>query len=903
MKGLLFFILLWLVCSSALAQKYPLDTSSLFNWKQAEMPLLCPNGNYFGYTIKNEPSGSETVVIKSIRGNWNIKFNGGRMLQFSPNSQYGGILLGRDSLGIILLGENKVEYFTGIESFDFFTFNNQPSIIFSKEGQRINVLALNDKYMREFDGVEYSIHKKSAAVLVMKERLIGDKKEELVTYLNLQNGKSKIIWQGRKAANFIWNQDGTQIAFSTEELAASEQTRFFWHYRLGDSLAVRLPSLGVDSIVRNMMLSSISRFSKDGNSLFINLRRKAISKPASTAAKVDVWTYQDAVLQSQQIEDLRFYGTKYFDAVISISKQKLFAIQEENYSLVSGRESDQWGVYAERTGERNERYWNIKAKCRYFLVSKQNGSRIELKSIPETNVIVLSPMERYIVYYHPNQRRYFSYEIATGKVKDISLGAIADWTVDNDRPESSKLAVGVAGWAAGDSLVFLYDRSDVWKFSTEGKFTPVNATNGFGKKHKVILRILQTSANTILPATDKILVSAFNSLTKDNGFYRFGLNESNDPEQLSMGSFFYYAPAARTFNIDDSHNLIPLKADSLNKYVVRRMRAEESPNFFYTEDFKTFVELSDVYPEKNYNWIKSELVNFKSLSGQRCQGILYKPENFDSTKKYPVIFYYYEKVSDGLHVFYQPQLAEGALNIPWLVSSGYLLFTPDINYTIGQPGRSAYNSVVAAANLLSKRNYVDRNNMGLQGHSFGGFETNYIITRSNLFKCALSSAGATDAIGGYLGIAGWGSSNLAKYEHNQHRLGTTLWDNQALFLENSPVLFANKITTPLLIMHNIKDANVSFTQGVELFIALRRLGKKVWLLQYDDGDHGLDSGDKISTLDFTIRMTQFFDYYLKGAAAPNWMTRGVEAIRKGVDNGLELDSSGILSEKGLLRQK
>jgi dipeptidyl aminopeptidase/acylaminoacyl peptidase len=184
--------------------------------------------------------------------------------------------------------------------------------------------------------------------------------------------------------------------------------------------------------------------------------------------------------------------------------------------------------------------------------------------------------------------------------------------------------------------------------------------------------------------------------------------------------------------------------------------------------------------------------------------------------------------------------------------------------------------------------------MGLQGHSWGGYQTNYIITQTSIFAAAVSFAGLSDFISGYNSIIVNGKSAQYSFELDQCRIGSTLWQNTNSYINNSPIFFANKIATPILLINNKGDGAVPFTQGVELFVALRRLNKKAWMLQYDGEDHSLQS-DKASR-DFTFRMFQYFDHYLKKMHPPKWMTKGIPAIKKGIDAGYELDSIGTCGE-------
>jgi len=246
-------------------------------------------------------------------------------------------------------------------------------------------------------------------------------------------------------------------------------------------------------------------------------------------------------------------------------------------------------------------------------------------------------------------------------------------------------------------------------------------------------------------------------------------------------------------------------------------------------------------------------------------------------------------LSDGLYDFNFPGWSIN-VNVPYFVSNGYLVFLPDIIYKIGEPGQSALNAVESAARYLSRMPWVDSTRMAIQGHSFGGYETNYIVTHSHLFAAAATFAGTSDWISAYGELEfGSGLPRQSKYEIGQDRLGASLWQRPDLYVKNSPIFSADQVTTPLLIVANKEDGGVPFEQGVELYMALRRLNKKVWMLQYDGEGHSV-SGKNAA--DYTIRLTQFFDHYLKGAAPPVWMTQGIPASLKGIKAGYELDNSG-----------
>lgn len=549
------------------------------------------------------------------------------------------------------------------------------------------------------------------------------------------------------------------------------------------------------------------------------------------------------------------------------------------------------------TGE--ESRWNRPSQGIQAVISTRDGS----KTWQNTNQFQawLSPTGKYVVYHDGKQRSYFSYEIESGRVRNITRDVSAMWwsnrTAAEGVPNQRNSAKGVAGWVKGDTAVLIYDRNDIWLVDPAAKTPPVNVTNGYGRRHNIVLELALDYSDKSVTSDEQLILVAVNRTTKANGFYSTIIGQRGDPILLTMGAYVYdlrdvVTPAGASFR--------PLKAIQADTYIVRRASAADAPNFFATTDFKTFNRLSDLHPEREYNWLTTELHTWRTVAGVQLQGILYRPENFDATKTYPVIFNYYDMKSDGLNAYLRPGPSECEINIPMYVSNGYLVFTPDIHYKIGHPGESAVESIVSAAKYLATMPWVDPSRMGIQGCSFAAFETNYLVTHTNVFAAAVSAAGLSDLISAYGALYESGASKQEQIEGGQYRLGASLWEEPELYVENSPVLRAGQVVTPLLMMHNRKDPVCPFANAVEFFTALRRLGKKAWMLQYDDGRHTLEGK---SAVDFSMRMAQFFDYYLKGAPPPKWMTEGVPARLKGIETGLELDTSGREPGPGLVQEE
>ena len=328
------------------------------------------------------------------------------------------------------------------------------------------------------------------------------------------------------------------------------------------------------------------------------------------------------------------------------------------------------------------------------------------------------------------------------------------------------------------------------------------------------------------------------------------------------------------------------KAKAADKLIYTVQSHVLSPDIQGTDmTFAKSTKLSDINPQqKDKKWSTVEMINWSSLDGIPLEGLLYKPEDFDATKEYPLIVYFYERNSDNIHRYWGATPIRSIINPAFYASRGYLVFIPDIVYRDGYPGPSCYNAVMPGVTQLINEGYVDIDHIGMQGHSWGGYQTAYLATRTNLFACAESGAPVANMTSAYGGIR-WGSglSRMFQYERTQSRLGGTLWQYPMRYIENSPIFFVDKINTPMLLMHNDHDTAVPWYQGIELFVAMRRLNKPAWMLNYNNEPHWPTKRENI--VDFNIRMQQFFDHYLMDQALPQWMDEGVPAVQKGYNKG------------------
>jgi dipeptidyl aminopeptidase/acylaminoacyl peptidase len=283
-----------------------------------------------------------------------------------------------------------------------------------------------------------------------------------------------------------------------------------------------------------------------------------------------------------------------------------------------------------------------------------------------------------------------------------------------------------------------------------------------------------------------------------------------------------------------------------------------------------------------FNWSKAELVHWTNGDGKPLEGVLIKPTHYQAGQRYPVLVYYYRFMTDRLHAFPQMNINHRP-NLAWYINNGYAVFLPDIRFEVGYPGASSVQALTSGVQKLIDMGIADPEAIGLQGHSWSGYQTAFAITQTKLFKAAVAGAPVANMTSAYSGIRhGTGLARQFQYETGQSRIGASLFAAPQKYIENSPVFYADRIQTPLMIMFGDKDDAVPWEQGVEMYLAMRRAGKEVVFLQYEDEPHHLKKYP--NKLDYSVRMLEYFDHYLKGKPAPAWLSKGEAYVEYKADD-------------------
>ncbi|MBS0042672.1 prolyl oligopeptidase family serine peptidase [Shewanella sp. M16] len=507
----------------------------------------------------------------------------------------------------------------------------------------------------------------------------------------------------------------------------------------------------------------------------------------------------------------------------------------------------------------------------YYLVDINTGSKVPfLTQQPSDAEPTLSGNGKYVAYYQ--QGNVYLYDIAQDRRTNLTKSLKVSFADEDHDYPSSAPGYGFGPWLKNDAGFLVYDKYDVWQFNTESK-AGFALTAGKGRTQKIQYRLEGLVDNpdepTELTYNATMLLHGYSDKTKADGFYQATLGEAG-VKTLMQGEY----------------KLTVLgRSKDADTIVFSKERFDVFPDL-YTASYsapQNAVKQTDLDKQRQaFNWSQSELVHWTNGDGKPLDGVLIKPTNYQAGKRYPVLVYYYRFMTDRLHAFPQMNINHRP-NFAWYINNGYAVFLPDIRFEIGYPGASSVQALTSGVQKLIEIGIADPDAIGLQGHSWSGYQTAFAITQTKMFKAAVAGAPVSNMTSAYSGIRhGTGIARQFQYETGQSRIGASLFAAPQKYIENSPVFYADRIQTPLMIMFGDKDDAVPWEQGVEMYLAMRRAGKEVVFLQYEDEPHHLKKYP--NKLDYSIRMMQYFDHYLKGKPAPEWLSKGEAYVEYKADD-------------------
>ena len=871
-----------------------LTVDDLVTWQRITDREISDNGKWVA--CKMEPwEGDATVYLYAAQGQETATFSPADKFAFSASSGYLVVTQtpGKstvDSLKVLKTKEDKMPMNTlviysvagkkeTIDSLKTFKLADEADWIAYQRGRKDSTL-----YVRSLDGsktfqfptvTDFQFAKKSG-MLYYTSAAEG---EAGIFTLNPEKGSPALIKEGKGVfKQTTFDEKGERLAFLyCADKDSSYKALSLWlseHNAPAKEIATRgnkaFPAEWV--INENGML----QFSKSASRLFFGTspepRQKDTTQLAENRPNVQVWSWDEPVQYTVQNYNKEKDLKKSYQAVYNLGNGSIFQLaNEELPNIQLGNEGDAaLALLSTSRPYSLSSMWEARTRSDYYTVSLDNGERKQIAQA-DYGRFRLSPQGKYAYWYGETDSCWYTIALAEGKRYRLTTPeSFPAWDEENDVP-NHPYAHGAAGWTANDQNLLIYDRYDIWKFDPTAATSPINLTVN-GRKEKLSYRLEQLDKEArFIDLGKPQLLKGFNETTKGYGFYNARLSAPAAPKTLLAGNYML-----RSIN----------KAKNTDDVIYTMETFQQYPDIHYsTLAFKKSVQLTHGdKQQEGFIWGTAELVSWISLDGRPLEGVVYKPANFDPNKKYPMMVNFYERNSETLYNYRMPEPHRSTIDYHLYNSNEYVIFNPDIRYVDGYPGESCYNCLMPGITMMIAKGYIDEKGIGAQGHSWGGYQVAYLATRTNLFSAIESGAPVVNMFSAYGGIR-WGSgmARSFQYEHTQSRLGATPWSSPLRYLENSPLFTMDKVQTPILIMHNDADGHVPWYQGIEYFVAMKRLGKPCWLLNYTGEPHW--PMHMANRIDFQRRMFQFFNHYLKKEKMPKWMSEGVPAVEQPFELG------------------
>ncbi|MCO6498058.1 MAG: S9 family peptidase [Chitinophagaceae bacterium] len=668
-----------------------------------------------------------------------------------------------------------------------------------------------------------------------------------------------------------WSDDLSTIIFGINELEPvnkePEQTKPTKDTSREASVA-KLEKIKADTSIHTLedLKKAIAKADKPEGSDVKKSKKNDAKKPDMV-----IWNWQDKRLQSVQQLRERMDKNFSFLASYNVNTNKFIRINDSSVMNVRVFPKEQYALGTADDDYQLEASLSGQNYADLYIINLKNGEKTLFREKFYSPSFASSPNPspdgtKFVFGYDGN---YYVYNMDTQKELNITANVPASFVNTEDDHNVVKPLTPVLGWSADSRYVLIRDLWDIWQIAADGSGAVNLTVNGATDRIRHQRRFNIYPDDKGIDLQKPQYFGTYGEWTKKAGIVRL------DPAKKGL------KPGATTLIWDDASFSVFNKTKNADSYYYSRETFNTAPEFFVTDKkFTAPKQVTENTPDKDKYTFSAgtRLVNYVTDKGDSLQGVIYLPAGYEEGKKYPTIVYYYEKTSNGMHRYVNPAFPGGGYNATMFTSNGYAVFTPDIVYKLDDPGMSAVWAVIPAVKAAIATGIVDPDRMGLQGHSWGGYQTAFLATQTNMFKAAAPGAALTDMVSMY-SLIYWntGSGNMSIFEASQGRFRGGPWENWDSYLRNSPIYHVKKVETPILMLHNDKDGAVDFTQGVEFYNALRRLHKPVVMIQYKGENHGI--GKTENKKDYAVRMMEFFNHFLKGEPAPDWWSKGIDRLK------------------------
>lgn len=862
---MLAFLLLLLSCPcmGQAQQKKPLTENDYGRWGTLEVKAISDDGKWASYMMRYE-SHSDTLFVQNTAKNKRYAFPKGDDGRFG-GEQIFAFLTPESKLKVLQLRRGKIAAYDHVKRYEL-TNDGQYIITFDKASSEKSLMKIRNQKGKVIDSIagvcEYALNANKDA-LVYASSQPGHSEVGIIhfaeyshTVVSKVNGShfSKLMWdKGAKSVAFLQEADSVSNSITVNYFRIAEKKLFKFDY-----------GANVDSKNIEVFKRIPCTISDDGTKVFFMVAKK--KNPSATDAPeiwkgTDKWLYADR--QRQQAEgDIPKVAVWYPDTGLYLQ------INDDDLPqmMLSGQQEYAVSYNTFSYGLQSKYY----EEADFYLTHIKNGAKelmLKKQSI-DMNQMGFDPYSNKVLYYR--ESNWWLYDPVEKTHTNLTKKVTTQW--DNSSLTDAPHQFGVygnPGWSSDGKNVLLYDANDIWQVAIDGSSCS-RLTRGREKNR--VYRITPIEYDWRSQGNYDGRKPTIFDLSKDL------LLEARNTENWSTGYFIYNTQSGEKTLVYGPSKIDEIRKSKNSNYIFQNQTFSQSPRLEFRKKNEAVSKMlfESNRQQNEYSFGKSELLYYNDSKGQKLKAALFYPADYDPTKKYPMVVHIYDRMSTNLHHYINPNfLNPEGFNVTNYTLNGYFVLLPDIIYQMGNPGSSAVDCVTAGVKTVVEKGLADKHKIGLYGHSFGGYETNFIISQTNIFAAAVSGAGISDIISMYFNISKNAifQTDMWRFENQQFRIGKSLYDDKEAYVSNSPIMHAENVKTPLLLWAGKNDRIIPWNQSISYYLALRKLGVTTEMLVYPDEDHSLENPE--NQKDLSRRMMAWFDHLLKGDPEVKAVSKGI----------------------------